>query len=72
MKKIKCKVVHSQSKTAWNIVGEELGCKHKLARIPYTILPESEIISTQNKSEALKHAQFLCYCLNNADKIQPE
>ncbi|WP_395076323.1 hypothetical protein [Flavobacterium sp.] len=65
---IKTKIVHSQSKTAWNIVGENLGGKYKIARIPYFI-SGNEIIDTIEKSEALRHAQFIVRCFNNSDKI---
>jgi len=51
--KIKTKVVHSQSKTAWNIIGERLGGKYKIARIPYLVVDDSEILTTKNKYEAL-------------------
>lgn len=66
--KIKTKVVHSQSKTAWNIVGETLGRKYKIARIPYTMTNNDEINSI-NFKEALAHANFIRYCFNNSDKI---
>ena len=33
--KIKTKVVHSQTKSAYNVVGTSLGNKYKIARIPY-------------------------------------
>jgi len=67
--KIKTKVVHSQSKTAWNIIGEQLGGKYKIARIPYLVVDGSEILTTKNKYEALLHAQFINQCFNNSDKI---
>jgi len=62
---MKTKVVHSQSKTSWNIVGEELGEKYKIARIPYNKIKDSfdtstrEIINTREKSEALEIAMHL-------------
>lgn len=46
--KIKTKVVHSQSKTAWNVIGEQLGGKYKIARIPYLVVDDSEILTTKN------------------------
>ena len=63
MKTIKTKVVHSQSKSAWNVIGTTLGAKYKIARVPYV-----EGINRERK-EALEHAEFLSWCLNNADKI---
>jgi len=73
MNKIKTKVVHSQTKTAWNIVGEQLGTKYKIARVPYYQSEgnDYEIMNTRNKTEALEHAEFISYCFNNADKIKP-
>lgn len=67
--KIKTKVVHSHSKTAWNIIGEQLGGKYKIAQIPYFAVDNSEILTTKNKYEALIHAQFISQCFNNSDKI---
>ena len=32
--KIKVKIVHSQSKPAWNIIGNKLGYKYKISYIP--------------------------------------
>lgn len=67
--KIKTKVVHSQSKPAWNVVGTSLAGKYKIARVPYV---ESEDKETQlrNVTEALNHAEFISYCFNNAEKLK--
>jgi len=65
---IKTKVVHSESKTAWNVIGTNLGAKYKIARVPY-LITNNEIIDTVEKSEALRHAQFISRCFNNSDKI---
>lgn len=67
--KIKTNVVHSQSKSAWNIIGEQSGGKYKIARIPYLVVDDSEILTTKNKYEALLHAQFISECFNNSDRI---
>ncbi len=66
--KIKTKVVHSQSKPAWNIVGTGLSGKFKIARIPY-LVTTNDIINTKEKSEALLHAEFLSKCFNKSDEI---
>lgn len=66
---IETKVVHSQSKSAWNVIGTKLGGKYKIARIPYLIVEDSEILTTRNKHTALVHAQFISQCFNNSDKI---
>lgn len=65
---IKTKVVHSQSKSAWNVVNTGLGGKFKIARVPY-LVTGNDIIDTVEKSEALRHAQFISRCFNNSDKI---
>jgi len=67
--KIKTEVVHSQSKTAWNVVGVKLGGKYKIARIPYIVDYNSETLTTVSRQEALLHAQFISECFNNSDKI---
>jgi hypothetical protein len=65
---IKTKIVHSQSKAAWNVIGDNLGGKYKIARIPY-LVTGNEIIDTIDKSEALRHAKFISQCFNNSGKI---
>ena len=67
--KIKTKVVHSQSKDSWNVVGDDLGEKYKIARIPYSTIENSEILTTKNKHEALLHAQFISQCFNKFERI---
>lgn len=66
---IKTKVKHSESKSAWNIIGDNMGEKYKIARVPYLIVDDDEILSTQNKEEALEHAMFISFCFNNTDKV---
>ncbi|MDA0175898.1 hypothetical protein OOZ35_14190 [Mesoflavibacter profundi] len=65
---IKTKVVHSQSKSAWNIISTDLGKKFKIARVPY-LVTGNHVIDLTEKSEALKHAKFICACFNNSDVI---
>ncbi len=65
MNNIKTKIVHSESKSAWNIVGVTPGGKYKIARIPYLVLENNEIITTRNKSEALEHASLISNAFNN-------
>ena len=67
---IKTKVVHSESKTAWNVIGTSLGRKYKIARCPY-LITNNEILDTIEKSEALKHAKFISQCFNKSDTIVP-
>jgi hypothetical protein len=64
----KTKVVHSQSKLAWNVIGTELGKRYKIARIPYTEYAD-EILSFRYKQEAFNIADFISYCFNNSKEI---
>ena len=66
--KIKTRVVHSQTKSAWNVIGETPGCKFKIARLPYYTCT-NESISERNRIEALAHAEFISYCFNNSNSI---
>ncbi|PHR23563.1 MAG: hypothetical protein COA36_16665 [Desulfotalea sp.] len=63
------KVKHSESKNAWNIVAEGLGVKYKIARVPYLVIEDCEIMNEIEKSIALKHANYISYCFNNSSKI---
>lgn len=65
---IKTKVVHSESKSAWNIVGTRIPGKYKIARIPYLTLDNIEL-TERNRKEAFEYAQFISYCFNNSDTI---
>lgn len=65
---ISTKVVHSQTKSAWNVIGTNLGLKYKIARIPYLVMNNQEL-SDMNREEAFNHAVFISHCFNNADKI---
>ena len=66
---IKTKVVHSATKSAWNVVGDTLGGKYKIARVPYHV-SGNDIIDHRDKDEAFQHAEFISWCFNNADSIQ--
>jgi len=35
--RIRTKVVHSQSKSAWNVISTMAGMKNKIARVPYLV-----------------------------------
>jgi hypothetical protein len=67
---LKTKVKHSESKNAWNVIGEQLGGKYKIARIPYLVTDGNEIQTEIEKNEALRHALFISFCFNNPDKVQ--
>lgn len=62
------KVIHSQSKSAWNVVGEKLGGKYKIARVPYVTIGD-ETLDTRNRIEALEHADFISWCFNHSTEI---
>lgn len=67
--KIKTQVVHSKSKSAWNVIGTGLGDKYKIARVPYLAETGNAIIDAREKAEALEHATFISFCFNNAELI---
>ena len=62
------KVVHSQTKSAWNVIGTTPGLKYKIARIPY-VCTDSETSTERERVEARKHAEFISYCFNHAQMI---
>jgi hypothetical protein len=66
--KIKTRVAHSQTKSAWNIIGECLGGKYKIARVPYLTVGDQDI-SDRNRVEAFEHATFISHCFNHSDII---
>lgn len=66
---IKTKVVHSQTKSAWNVVGTILGNKYKIARVPYIVADDFEELTEKFRKEAFEHAEFISYCFNNSDRI---
>ena len=65
---IKTKVVHSQSNSAWNVIGTTLGGKYKIARCPYVTM-EDEILTKRNRQEARQHAEFISFCFNHSTDI---
>lgn len=68
--KTKTKVLHSQTKSAWNVIGESLGGKYKIARVPYVVVGDEELDS-KNRIEASEHAKYISYCFNHSDAICP-
>lgn len=72
MKTIKTKVVHSQTKPAWNVVGTEIGDPYKVARVPYTPHPSDVVADSQNRKEAYELAEFISACFNRASEITNE
>jgi hypothetical protein len=48
--KMHTKVKHSLSKSAWNVIGTNIGGKYKIARVPYLVIPHSEILSEREKN----------------------
>ena len=66
--KIKTKVVHSQTKSAWNVVGTIPGLKYKIARVPYVFV-EDEDTAKRFRLEAFEHAVYISQCFNHSDAI---
>ena len=67
---IKTRVVHSQSKSAYNVVGTNPGAKFKIARVPYFELKTDDpFVNDFNKDEAFLHAEFISFCFNNSKEI---
>lgn len=65
----KTQVVHSRTKSTWNVIGVESWCsKYKIARIPY-ITGVNDVLDSKNRLEALEHAEFISYCFNNSKEI---
>jgi len=58
------KVVHSQTKPAWNVVGVSIPGKYKIARCPYEVIEGSETLDTRERKEAFEHAKFISECFN--------
>lgn len=67
--RLNTRVVHSESKTAWNVIGTRLGDKYKIARVPYNI-SGNYILDEREKKEAYEHAVFISTCFNVADENQ--
>lgn len=67
--KITTKIKHSKSKKAWNVIGTKLGCKYKIAIVPYIEIEGSDMLTELQKNEALRHAKYISYCFNNSDEI---
>lgn len=67
---IKTKVVHSESKPAWNVVATSHGDKYKIARIPYSenVVVNGQQIINQSKQQAYEHAKFISDCFNGVYK----
>lgn len=68
MKAITTKVKHSETKSAWNVVGTDLGGKYKICRVPY-LTSDDPILTEKWRVEAKEHADFISYCFNNFDNI---
>jgi len=67
--KLEVEIRHSESKTAWNVIGTGLGGRYKIAKVPYDIINGNEVLTTADRVEALNIAKFIAYCLNNSEEI---
>lgn len=65
------KVVHSETKSAWNIVGTKTGGKFKIARVPYQTFDKEED-TNESMKEAFEHAKFIELCFNHSSIILSE
>ncbi len=65
---LKVEIKHSTTHNAWNIVGTKLGCKYKIARVPYDTIEDVELTERWRK-EAYNHVEFIAYCFNNSTNI---
>jgi hypothetical protein len=67
----KWKVVHSQSKNAWNVINTSLGCKYKIARFPYEPINITgyDDYNTTIKEEARQNALLFAEAPNMKRKL---
>ena len=66
----KWKVVHSESKTAFNVVGTVLGGKHKIARCPYVEYAGYPKASQADKNESEANAKLIAHAPELLDALQ--
>lgn len=69
--KLNTRVVHSESKTAWNVVGTRLGGRYKIARVPY-IVTGNDLFDEREKKEAYELAVFISTSFNVIDEMQQD
>ena len=67
MIKAKTKVIHSETKAAWNVVNTVPGQKYKIARVPYPVCGDEET-AKQERIDALKIARYISDCINNYEE----
>jgi len=68
---IKTRVVHSETKSNYNVICLKLGKKYKICRVPYLVSDNEQLTEIERK-EALEHAEFISFCFNNSDLILNE
>ena len=64
------KVLHSKSKSSWNIVSNKLNTKFKIAQIPYVTDDRFKEVSEKNRLEAFEYANFISKALNNMKEVK--
>lgn len=63
---MKCKLQHSKSKTAWNVVGAVLGARYKIASFPYLNSSDySEEFNNKEMDEQKQNALLFIEAYNN-------
>lgn len=64
------KVIHSETKPAWNVVNRKLGAKYKLARVPYLNDTGNLTADEMERTKAFNLAKFISSCLNHETEIK--
>jgi len=67
MTKSKAKVMHSESKDAWNVIGTVLGGRWKIARFPYLQIEGSQDYNEKEKIEQYSNAMLLADAINTTN-----
>jgi len=57
-------IKHSETKSAWNIIGTAGGEKYKLASVPYTVGTDNDVLDSRYRKEALDLAKSISKHLN--------
>ena len=69
MKAVQTIVVHSLTKSAWNVIGVSIPGKFKIARVPYFFTGSDESTSVE-RQEAYEHAVFISNYFNEQYKTK--
>lgn len=64
------KVKHSESKTAWNVVGTELSLRYKIARCPYLVTKTLKKVNERQRNEQEANAKLIAAAPNLLEALQ--